>query len=73
MINGDKLKPSLPLKNKEYGETCIRTLPFQKCHGPKLLLLTFHVMHPPQQSQMFDSRLDLSCYLGPEKSRRNNF
>jgi hypothetical protein len=60
----------LVIQNKEYDQTCTRKLPSQKCRGPKLPESTYHVMHPPQQSQMFDSRPDLRCWLEPEKAER---
>jgi len=37
------------------------------CRGPKLQQLAYHVIHPLQQSQMFDSKLDSSCHSQPEK------
>lgn len=43
-------------------------LPSQKCRGPKLPQLTCHVTRPPQESQMFDSRMDLNCCLEPDKN-----
>jgi hypothetical protein len=45
--------------NEQYNALGVETLPCQKCHGPRLLQLTYRVLHPPQQIQMFDSKLDL--------------
>lgn len=42
-------------------------LPSQRCHGHKHPKLTFHAVHPPQQSQMSDSKLDSGCRVQPEK------
>jgi hypothetical protein len=44
-------------------------LPFQMCHGPRLRGLTYHVIHPQQQSRKFDSKPDSSCHSQPEKQK----
>lgn len=44
-----------------------KLLPFQRCHGHKLQQVAYHVIHPLQQSQMFDSKQDSSCCSQPEK------
>lgn len=50
----------------------MRIVPSQKCHDPRRPELTYHVTHLPQQSQMFDSKLDSGCYLQPENVKKQN-
>ena len=35
------------------------------CRGPRLQGLTYHVIHPQQQSRKFDSKQDLSTHSQP--------
>lgn len=51
---------------------CRKSIPFRMCRGPRLRELTYHVIHPQQQSQKFDSKLDSSCHSQPEKQRDVN-
>jgi len=39
-------------------------------HDRRLPELTFRVSHPPQQNQMFDSKLGLGIHLQPENTRK---
>lgn len=57
--------------NKRYDNQTysIRKLPSQKCHGPRLQRLAYHVMHPPQQSQTFDSKPDSMSRSEPKKNK----
>ena len=53
-------------RQSKYVYNC---LPFRMCRGPKLQQLAYHVIHPQQQSQMFDSKQGLGIHLQPENTR----
>ena len=50
----------------------LKGLPSQMCHGRRLPTLTSHAIRPPQQSQRFDSKLDLRCHSKPEMMKSNS-
>jgi hypothetical protein len=39
------------------------------CRGPRLRALTYHVIHPQQQSRKFDSKQDSSYHSQPKQQK----